>query len=355
MDAANFKFIDLFAGIGGMRIAFERVGGKCVFSSEWDASAQKSYQANFGDLPSGDITKIKNDEIPKHDILLAGFPCQPFSIIGSKKGFADTRGTLFFEIERIISYHKPQCFLLENVKQLVSHDKGRTLRVILEHLDQLGYFVHWKVLNSLDFGIPQKRERILIVGFLKDYEFKFPKGRQSSVTLKEILEDDAQIDKKHFASKKILEQRIHKVQGKKIFYPSIWHENKGGNIGIHPFSCALRAGASYNYLLVNGVRRLTPRENLRLQGFPDSFKIVVPDGEVRRQAGNSVTVPLIEAVARQMIKSIKENQLSSKQTNLFLSFPNGQYKQDEAIKYYAKDKVAQYRPRKKHPKIAKAS
>ncbi len=355
MDISNFKFIDLFAGIGGMRIAFERIGGKCVFSSEWDAYAQKTYAANFGEIPAGDITKIKNDSIPKHDVLLAGFPCQPFSIIGNKKGFADTRGTLFFEIERILSHHKPHCFLLENVKQLVSHDKGRTLRVILEHLDQLGYFVHWIVLNSLDFGIPQKRERILIVGFLNDYEFKFPKVRQSSKTLKEILEDDSQIDKKYFASKKILEQRIQKVQGKKIFYPSIWHENKGGNIGIHPFSCALRAGASYNYLLVNGVRRLTPRENLRLQGFPDTFKIVVPDSEVRRQAGNSVTVPVIEAVARQMMKSIKDNRLSSKQTNLFLSLSNGQYKQGEAIKYYAKDKVAQYRSRKRHPKIAKAS
>jgi DNA (cytosine-5)-methyltransferase 1 len=355
MDINNFKFIDLFAGIGGMRIAFERVGGKCVFSSEWDVQAQKTYEANFGEVPAGDINKIKNETIPKHDILLAGFPCQPFSIIGNKKGFSDTRGTLFFEIERILSYHKPHGFLLENVKQLVSHDKGRTFKVILEHLDNLGYFVHWKVLNSLDFGIPQKRERILIVGFIKDYDFKFPKVSESSLSLKDILEDDATIDPKHFASKKILEQRIAKVQGKKIYYPSIWHENKGGNIGIHPFSCALRAGASYNYLLVNGVRRLTPRENLRLQGFPDSFKIVVTDSEVRKQAGNGVTITVIEAVARQMIRSIKENRSAIKQTNLFLNSSNGQYKQNEAIKYYAKDKVAGYKPRKKHPKVSKKS
>ena len=355
MDVNNFKFIDLFAGIGGIRIAFERVGGKCVFSSEWDLHAQKTYEANFGEIPKGDITKIKNESIPKHDILLAGFPCQPFSIIGNKKGFDDTRGTLFFEIDRILAHHRPQDFLLENVKQIVSHDNGRTLRVILKHLDDLGYHVHWKVLNSLDFGIPQKRERILIVGFIKDYDFKFPRGSDHSKSLKEILEDDAQIDTKHFASKKILEQRIEKVKGKKIFYPSIWHENKGGNIGIHPFSCALRAGASYNYLLVYGVRRLTPRENLRLQGFPDTFKIVVTDGEVRRQAGNGVTIPVIEAVARQMIRSIKENRIAVKQTNLFLNSTDGQYKQDEEIKYHAKDKIAGYKSRKKHPRIAKAS
>jgi len=355
MNTSNFTFIDLFAGIGGMRIAFERIGGKCVFSSEWEANAQKTYEANFGEIPAGDITKIKSESIPEHDILLAGFPCQPFSIIGNKKGFADTRGTLFFEIERILSHHKPHCFLLENVKQLVSHDKGRTLRVILDHLYNLGYFVHWKVLNSLDFGIPQKRERILIVGFLNDYEFKFPLKRRSSLSLKDILENDENIEQKHFASKKILEQRIEKVQGKKIFYPSIWHENKGGNIGIHPFSCALRAGASYNYLLVNGVRRLTPRENLRLQGFPDSFKIVVPDGEVRKQAGNSVTVPVIEAVARQMMNTIKESRLSTKQSDLFLSLTNGQYKQSEAIKFNAKDKIARYTARKRNSTVAKES
>lgn len=355
MNIHNFTFIDLFAGIGGMRIAFERVGGNCVFSSEWDFSAQKTYEANFGEKPEGDITKIKNDSIPKHDILIAGFPCQPFSIIGNKKGFADTRGTMFFEIERILAHHKPHCFLLENVKQLVSHDKGRTLRVIVEHLHNLGYFVHWKVLNSLDFGIPQKRERILIVGFLEDHEFNFPIKRKSALTLKGILENDEEIDSKHFASKKILEQRIEKVEGKKIFYPSIWHENKGGNIGIHPFSCALRAGASYNYLLVNGVRRLTPRENLRLQGFPDTFKIVVSDNEIRKQAGNSVTVPVIEAVARQMVKAIKENRPATKQSELFLSFSYGHSKQSEPVKYNAKDKSARYITRKRNSKIAKAS
>ncbi|MDI6766384.1 MAG: DNA cytosine methyltransferase [Bacteroidota bacterium] len=355
MNGDKFKFIDLFAGIGGMRLAFERIGGTCVFSSEWDESAQKTYEANFGEKPAGDITKIPNDAIPKHDVLLAGFPCQPFSIIGNKKGFADTRGTLFFEIERILSYHRPHCFLLENVKQLVSHDNGRTLKVILEHLRNLGYYINWKVINSLDFGIPQKRERVFIAGFAKNYHFSFPLRVNHSLTLKDILEKDDTVDQKHFASKKIIEQRLKEVKGKRIFYPSIWHENKGGNIGIHPFSCALRAGASYNYLLVNGVRRLTSRENLRLQGFPDSFKIVVPDGEVRKQAGNGVTVPVVEAVARQMMKAIKSNHIASQQDDLFPQIIYGQNKSSGSLGHNAKDKSERYIARKRNSKVAKAS
>jgi DNA (cytosine-5)-methyltransferase 1 len=317
MNAKRFTFIDLFAGIGGIRIAFERVGGRCGFSSEWDKFAQDTYEANFGDRPFGDITKIPNEMIPKHDILTAGFPCQPFSIIGDKRGFADTRGTMFFEIERILTYHKPHAFLLENVKQLTSHDKGRTIAIILDRLRNLGYFVHWNILNSLDFEIPQKRERVFIVGFLKDYCFEFPAKGDLSLKLQDVLEKEEDVDPKHFASQKVREQRKERVKGKRIFYPSIWHENKGGNIGIHAFSCALRAGASYNYLLVNGVRRLTPRENLRLQGFPDSFKIVVPDSQIRKQAGNSVTIPVVEAVARQMLRSIEEKRLSPRQGKLF--------------------------------------
>ena len=161
-----FTFIDLFAGIGGIRIPFEELGGTCVFSSEWDKNAQKTYFANFGEVTAGDITKISELDIPDHDILLAGFPCQSFSIMGKQLGFADTRGTLFFDIERILRAKRPSAFLLENVKQLTTHDKGRTLGVILSKLEQLGYHVHWKVLNALDFGLPQKRERIFIVGFL---------------------------------------------------------------------------------------------------------------------------------------------------------------------------------------------
>lgn len=262
-------------GIGGIRIAFERVGGMCVFTSEWDKPCQIMYEANFGEKPFGDITKIAAEDVPDHDILTGGFPCQSFSIIGNKLGFADTRGTLFFDVKRILKAKQPKAFLLENVKQLTTHDNGRTFKVILEHLENLGYFVHYKVLNGLDFGVPQKRERIIIVGFKQNYPFEFPKNGTVAKTLLNILEPEDQIDKKHFLSdyfrKKI--QRKLKEQGKKIISrPVVIHENKSGNLGIHHFSTALRANGSYNYITVNGKRRLTPREMLRLQGFPDTFK-----------------------------------------------------------------------------------
>lgn len=302
----NFKFIDLFAGIGGIRIAFERVGGECVFTSEWDEASQNMYEANFGERPFGDITKINENEIPDHDILTGGFPCQAFSIIGSRLGFADTRGTLFFDVERILKAKQPKAFLLENVKQLVGHDQGRTFKVIIEHLHALGYYVHYKVLNGLDFGVPQKRERIVIVGFKENHPFEFPtRPLLKAKTLDDILEPEDQIDKKHFASEHVC-NKVAKRAKKKIAGNTIWHENKSGHIGIHPYSCALRANASYNYLLVNGKRRLTPREMLRLQGFPDTFKIVVPDGQARKQAGNSVVVPKMHAVAAAMVDAMKK-------------------------------------------------
>jgi len=317
----KFTFIDLFAGIGGIRIAFERAGGACVFTSEWDKSCQDMYEANFGDRPHGDITKLVAEDIPDHDILTGGFPCQAFSIIGSKLGFADTRGTLFFDVERILKKKQPKAFLLENVKQLTTHDNGRTFKIILNKLENLGYFVHYKVLNGLDFGVPQKRERIMLVGFKKNYPFEFPKRGTKTKVLADILESDNKIDKKHFLSdyfRKKLQIRL-KEQNKKITSrPVVLHENKGGNIGIHPHSCALRANGSYNYLTVNGERRLTPREMLRLQGFPDTFKIIVPDTQARKQAGNSVVVPQIEAVAHAMIQAMTQHQQqNSFQADLF--------------------------------------
>jgi len=300
----KFRFIDLFAGIGGMRLAFENVGGECVFSSEWDIYAQNTYEANFGERPQGDITKIKPETIPDHDILLAGFPCQAFSICGDRKGFLDTRGTLFFNIEEILKIKQPLAFLLENVKNLKSHDRQRTFKTIIKHLENLGYFIHHTVLNSLDFGIPQKRERTIIVGFKDKVDFYFPKPIGIKPNLSTILENDRDIDPKYFVSPEIRKKRLLKVKPNYPI-PSIWHENKSGNISALEYSCALRAGASYNYLLVNGVRRLTPRELLRLQGFPDRFKIVVPYTQIRKQTGNTVTIPVIEAVAKQMIASIK--------------------------------------------------
>jgi DNA (cytosine-5)-methyltransferase 1 len=315
----NFSFIDLFAGIGGIRLGFESVGGRSVFSSEIDADAIKMYEANFGDRPYGDITKILPQEIPDHDILLGGFPCQPFSIIGNRKGFADIRGTLFFNIAEILREKRPPAILLENVKQFKTHDNGRTCRAVLEVLESLGYHTHITILNALNYGVPQKRERTFIVGFLADIEFEFPKPCQTTPNLAKILESDEDVDPKLFVSAKIKEKRLArlKMQGREPFYPSVWHENKGGHIGMHPFSCALRANASYNYLLVNGYRRLSSRECLRFQGFPDSFQMVVNHTAVRKLAGNSVAVPVIKAIAGQMIASLKEAKIQKREAYLF--------------------------------------
>jgi DNA (cytosine-5)-methyltransferase 1 len=306
----TLRFIDLFAGIGGIRIGLERAGAKCVFSSEWDSDAATAYEAYFGDRPAGDITKIENSEIPDHDILAGGFPCQAFSIIGGMKGFRDTRGTLFFEIERILRAKRPRAFLLENVRNLVSHDKGETFKVILEHLRKLGYHVHWRVLNALNYNLPQKRERVIVVGFLRNHPFEWPPHQPLSKTLSQVLERDHTVDKKHFASEPVRISVKARLSGKKLPPPPwICHENKAGNISPLPYSCALRAGASYNYLLVNGQRRLTPRENLRLQGFPEDFPVVVSDSAVRKQCGNSVPVAMIDAVARQIVAALAKEPL----------------------------------------------
>jgi len=303
MVATSFKFIDLFAGIGGIRIPFDKLNGECVFTSEIDEFCQKTYKANFGDMPDGDITKISPKDIPDHDILLGGFPCQAFSIIGRQRGFADTRGTLFFNIEEILREKMPRAFLLENVKQLYTHDGGRTFSVIEKTLQKLGYNVHSTILNALDFGVPQKRERTYIVGFLdKNVKFDFPVGNKP-YDLLDVLEDDRDVSKTYQASEYIVRKRKDAVKGRPP-NPSIWHENKSGNISALPYPCALRASASYNYLLVNGRRRPTEREMLRLQGFPDKFKIVVNYTQTRKQAGNSVSVPVVESVAKSMIAAM---------------------------------------------------
>lgn len=302
------RFIDLFCGIGGFRYAsrqaFEKLGikGECVFSSDIDQFAAKSYEANFGERPVGDITKVREADIPDFELLFAGFPCQAFSICGLQRGFADnTKGTLFFDIARILKEKRPKAFVLENVKNLVSHDGGRTLATILHVLrEELGYCVDCRVLNALDFGLPQKRERIIILGARKqfDMEWKFEIEREK--TLRDILED--KVDRKHYASEEIVRRRREMHTPKTT--PSIWHENKSGNISSYPYSCALRAGASYNYLLVNGERRLTPREMLRLQGFPDEFQIVVSDFQARKQAGNAIPVDMVAKVMEQFLALI---------------------------------------------------
>lgn len=303
MYQEKLKFIDLFCGIGGFRVAFEEaceendIQPECVFSSDIDQYAQESYEANFGEKPFGDITKINENDIPDHDILFGGFPCQPFSIIGQMKGLNDTRGTLFFDIARIIEAKRPKAFILENVKQLVGHDQGKTLKVIVQSLKDLGYHVQYSVLNALDYGLPQKRERVVIVGHRDPIMFTFPNPEKPYKSLNEILE--TKVDKKYFASEFIKEKRKEKHQSS--YYPSIWHENKSGNICSYPYSCALRSGASHNYLLVNGERRLTPREMFRLQGFPDWYKIVVSDAQAKKQAGNAVPVNMIKAVVQKLL------------------------------------------------------
>lgn len=308
---AKYRTIDLFAGIGGIRLGFEEFGCETVFASEWDNHAQLMYEANFGVKPFGDINLIEPKEIPDHDILLAGFPCQPFSIAGKGLGFEDTRGTLFFNIESIIAEKKPKAFLLENVKRLTTHDSGRTFGVILEKLKNLGYTVYHKVFNALDFGLPQKRERIYIVGFKEEIHFDFPKPLGYYKPLNELLEKDSDVDQSYFLTDYMKNKRMESVKPNAPF-PSIWHENIGGNISALPYSCALRAGGSYNYLVVNGVRRLTSREMLRLQGFPDTFKINLPYSQARKVAGNSVAVPVIKAIANEMMNSLNNKPIPNK-------------------------------------------
>lgn len=301
----KIRYIDLFCGIGGFRYASDRafrslgIQAECVFSSDIDKYAQQAYEANFGEKPAGDITKVDAKDIPDFDLLFGGFPCQAFSICGLMQGFEDnTKGTLFFDIARILKEKKPQAFVLENVKNLASHDKGRTLKVILNTLrDELGYCVDYNVLNALDFGLPQKRERILIIGSKKEFTMDWCFNIKEKKALSDILETN--VDRKHYASEAIVAKR--KAMHTSKYYPSVWHENKAGNISSYPYSCALRAGASYNYLLVNGERRLTPREMLRLQGFPDSFKMVVSDTQTRKQAGNAIPVDMVAAVIERFL------------------------------------------------------
>ena len=302
---SKFKFIDLFAGIGGIRLGFESIGGKCVFTSEWDKFAAQTYEANHGDVPHGDITEIDVNEIPRHDLLLAGFPCQPFSHAGLKKGFDDTRGTLFFDIARILEAKKPRAVLLENVKGFASHDKGNTFATVRRVLENLGYVVHWKVLNAKEFGVPQNRERIYIVGIQSKTdsaeEFEFPKPPKTKVNLGGILELNA--DPKYTISDKLWEGHQRRLAE---------HRAKGNGFGYSLFNedSAYTSTISARYykdgseILVaqsgKNPRRLTPREAARLQGFPDGFMIPVSDVQAYKQFGNSVAVPVIRAIAKQL-------------------------------------------------------
>jgi len=296
-------FADMFSGIGGFHLAANTLGMKGVYACDVDKEARRAYEHNYGLRPAGDISRVQPADIPDHDIFFGGFPCQPFSIIGKRQGFSDIRGTLFFEIIRILEAKRPPAVLLENVKQLTTNDGGRTIARIVEALEELGYNVSWKVLNALNCGLPQKRERVLIAATVYPFdEFPWPEAGVPMTPLADILETDP--DPRHLVSDRIRKSRMEAHESPHA--PGVWHENKAGNVSSYPYSCALRAGASYNYLLVDGKRRLTPREMLRLQGFPDSFEIVCNLSQTRKQAGNAVPVPLAMAGIKGLINVASE-------------------------------------------------
>lgn len=316
---SKHTFIDLFAGIGGFRLALESFGGKCVFSSEWDKNAQEVYRINFGEIPAGDITKIDEKTIPRHDILCAGFPCQAFSISGKQNGFQDTRGTLFFDIARIAKYHQPKILFLENVKHFERHDKGRTLKTVVSVLRDIGYDVFHKVLNAGFYGVPQKRERIYLLGFRRDLKithFKFPKPDIKPVKLLDNLLPDAETEKYVIKRKDITLKNHVKVDidlyGNYPLEPiRIGIVNKGGQgeriyhecgHGITLSAYGGGVGAKTGLYLVNGkIRKLAPRECARLMGFPDSFKIDKSDQQAYKQFGNSVVVNVLQSILKAII------------------------------------------------------
>ncbi|MAS50686.1 MAG: DNA (cytosine-5-)-methyltransferase [Chloroflexi bacterium] len=301
----SFKFIDLFAGIGGFRIPFDELGGECVFTSEFDKFSQVTYEENFGEKPSGDITKINEKDIPSHDLLLGGFPCQAFSNAGLKKGFEDTRGTLFFDIARILKYHKPKAFILENVKGLKSHDKGNTLKVIVKTLNKMNYNLFIEVLNAKNFGLPQNRERIFIVGLKESLDFIFPEPSFKKTRLGEILEK--RNDNSYTISDKIWAS--HQARKEKA-------RTKGYGFGYSLFdedseytsTISTRYYKDGSEILIkqenNNPRMLTPREAARLQGFPEDFKIPVSNLQAYKQFGNAVPVNVIRALANEIIRFI---------------------------------------------------
>lgn len=325
----SFRFVDLFAGIGGMRLAFQSKGidGGCVFTSEWDSSAQQTYFRNFGDVPFGDITKIDKASIPDHEVLVAGFPCQAFSIAGRRGGFGDTRGSLFFDVAETLQVKQPDAFLLENVKGLMNHDRGRTIRIILETLNELGYHVpDPRVINARDFGVAQNRQRIFIVGFKKkkhSLSFSYPKcvSQSKQKVIADIKEKSA-VSVRYYLSTQYLHtlrehRRRHEEAGHGFGF-EILNDNQVANaivVGgmgrernlvidtrLRNFVPETKIKGEVNR---EGIRRMTPREWARLQGFPDEFIIPVADAQAYKQFGNSVAVPAIEAMARQIIRAME--------------------------------------------------
>jgi len=318
----HFKFIDLFAGIGGFRIALEQYSGKCVFSSEWDKEAQRTYSENFGEIPNGDITKINESDIPSHDVLCGGFPCQAFSISGKQRGFEDTRGTLFFDIVRIVKHHMPKVLFLENVKNFARHDNGRTLEVVRTVITDMGYDFYYKVLNASDYGVPTARERIYMVAFRKDLNiksFKFPDGINKHTILEDYLDhEDNDIEK-------LIIKRSDIVLREKSITPDLLGNypqkpirigtiNKGGqgeriySIKGHAITLSANGGGAASktgaYLIGGDIRKLTPRECANIMGFPSHFKIPVSTSQAHKQFGNSVAIPVLSTIFKEINQCI---------------------------------------------------
>lgn len=348
-NECNFTFIDLFAGIGGIRLPYQQQGGHCVFSSEWDKFSQKTYLTNFGEMPQGDITRIPASDIPDHDVLLGGFPCQAFSQAGLKKGFSDTRGTMFFEIQRIMTAKRPKSFMLENVKQLQGHDKGRTLKTILDILrgngthsvpddipisedarnalsEKLNYWVDYRVLRAGDFGAPQNRERIFIVGFDRDYYrdvdfdsiFRWPVPPMTPTRVGDILEDLDHLplsqDRYTISDRLWIGHQKRKLE----------HQKKGNGFGYSLFNkdseytntISARYYKDGSEILIDqshlgrNPRKLTPRECARLQGFPDDYIVdAVSQAQIYKQFGNSVCMNVIRAVSEQLVETMKKAEI----------------------------------------------
>ncbi|MBI6194032.1 DNA (cytosine-5-)-methyltransferase [Providencia rettgeri] len=355
IEKSKFTFIDLFAGIGGIRYPFQQLGGHCIFSSEWDKFAQKTYLENYGEMPNGDITQIASKDIPDHDVLLGGFPCQAFSQAGLKKGFNDTRGTMFFEIQRILTTKRPKAFLLENVKQLRSHDKGHTLKTILNILqgqnnqvisddvplseearyalaDKLNYWVDVKVLRAADFGAPQNRERIFIVGFNKDEFqgvdfdklFSWPKAPKTLTRVGDILQtqQELNLDKEQYGKDRFtISDKLWQGHQKR----KAEHKTKGNGFGYSLFNSeseytntlSARYYKDGSEILIDqshlnkNPRKLTPRECANLQGFPQEFNVdAVSQGQIYKQFGNSVCMKVIHPVAKQIVSTLLAAKIS---------------------------------------------
>lgn len=314
----NWTFIDLFAGLGGFRLALESLGARCVYSNEWDSSVQKVYSENFGDIPDGDITKVNERDIPDHDILCAGFPCQAFSISGKQRGFEDSRGTLFFDVARIVKEKKPKIVFMENVKNFATHDNGKTLKVVQETMEELGYVFYQHVLNSVDYGVPQNRERIYMVCFRKNVakkNFKFPTAFKLTRHLEDFLLKDSlatenlyvdrpdiyynDVKDNIYSDKPIRLGTVNKGgQGERIY------STKGIAITFSAYGGGVFAKTG-GYLVDGKPRKLHPRECARLMGYPDTYKISDKANQAYRQFGNSVVVDVIQYIGVEIGKAVE--------------------------------------------------